>query len=88
MSSKWSLRLRNWKETVMVIRILEKKPKSMKICDQFGREHELREIDFSPSEWEDIEVGSKIELDIRESIVGTKVILSELPEGFEKEVAH
>lgn len=73
---KWNIKLRTRKEIIEVEEILRKWPgytadfPGMRIRDQNGREHEFSYLDIGLGlqEWDTIQVGSKIELTIEETV--------------------
>lgn len=70
----WNVYLHRRKFPIKVRKVL-KKPKFMVIVDTQGKgkQHELAEVDFTPSEWEKIKTGSTITLIIAESVIAWRI---------------
>ncbi|MFA4998561.1 MAG: hypothetical protein WC514_00850 [Candidatus Paceibacterota bacterium] len=81
--SDWNIKLRERKKVIIIKQILQRWPNcagglpAMKIIDQGGKEHFIVCLDAVclVSEWEKIGVGSRIEVTLRESVVGVRVSL-------------
>jgi len=78
----WDVKLRTRKEVVEVKKILRQWSEhsadfpGMRIRDQKGREHEFSYLDlgFSSQRWNEIQVGTKIELTLEEKVVEAKLL--------------
>jgi len=78
----WDVKLRTRKEVVEVKKILRQWQEhaadfpGMRIRDQKGREHEFSYLDlgFSSQRWNEIQVGSKIELTLEEKVVEAELL--------------
>lgn len=80
---KWNVKTRTRKEVIEVKEILQVWTKlaadfpGMRIRDQNGREHEFSYLDLRlglSQEWDDIQVGSKIELTLEEKVVEARLL--------------
>ncbi len=78
----WNVQLTRRKVIIIVKQILQKWPKhaagfpaiAMEILDQEGRKHTFTAEDSPTLQWDKIQEGSKIELTLRESVVGSRVL--------------
>jgi len=78
----WDVKLRTRKKIVEVREILREWPEhaadfpGMRIRDLKGREHEFSYLDlgFSFQKWNEIQVGTKIELTLEEKVVEARLL--------------
>ena len=81
----WDVELRIRKEVIVIAEILEQWSEyaadfpGMKIRDEKGKEHEFSYIDLmlGSQKWNEIQVGSKIELTIKEKVEETRLLPEE-----------
>jgi len=80
---RWNIKPRTRKEVIEVKEILRQWPEhaadfpGMRIRDQNGREHEFSSLDIRlglSKEWDDIQVGSKIELTLEETVAEARLL--------------
>ncbi len=80
--SDYDIKFRERKKVIVIKQILRKWPEhvngfpAMKIVDQEGKKHFISCLDAMclVSEWDKIEVGSKIEITLRESVAAVQII--------------
>ena len=91
----WNLERKTRKEIVEVREILLVWTKlaadfpGMRILDQKGREHEFSHLDLGITtlqEWNEIQVGSKIELTLKEKIVRARLLPKEIKSSAESDI--